>query len=525
MRADVADRFAQLDRNRAEVTYQPLPELNASGDGQSSGEVRANPADWEGGEGGGDFELAGGFADAPRRPAAPPSPAPPGGDEDEDEFVLGGSMAGAFSASPAQPPPAPPRPAAAPEEPAGEPESETYPVAAGEGGKPADPPPADPPAPRRGPDEEEAAHSEATGGDALLEIALQESGRSTGRGRRRAGLVVKGDKLLLRCPAGHPVRVARKHAGKVGRCPHPGCGLKYLVPDVPPDPAAGAEADDAAAPAAPAGPPDPSAAGAFTRYVEGVRLHAVVPDKVKKKPDSQAKAFAEADLALSPEALLVLTLEGKRGPFGFGGEKPAQVREKARAHLAGGGAVPKDLPCPHLLLAAENAGEVAVEYPPAYPHESAFGGEPVFGAGRVALRLPHTGGESGGAEAGGGEVRFVSLTLSQFRRFAAAMEEFGFASDYAAGAPIPRTDEAPTHAGHYTDAEVPELPRPDLYLADPALNAVVSGYRCESCGLIVSEDGRKKEKLGGANGKGLAKAKCPKCGEPFGNRPLYKLAK
>jgi hypothetical protein len=29
--------------------------------------------------------------------------------------------------------------------------------------------------------------------------------------------------------------------------------------------------------------------------------------------------------------------------------------------------------------------------------------------------------------------------------------------------------------------------------------------------------------LGGANGKGIAKAKCPKCTQKMGNQPLYQL--
>ncbi|WP_171189603.1 hypothetical protein [Alienimonas chondri] len=246
---------------------------------------------------------------------------------------------------------------------------------------------------------------------------------------------------------------------------------------------------------------------------------------MKQKADSQAKAFEEADLALSPDTLLVVTVVGKKGSFGLGGEKTDAVRGKVREHLAKDEPNLSELPTPHLLLAGENAGEVAVEYPSDLPHESKFGGEPVFGTGRIALRLPRTGGEEDADQPPEKQkASFVSMTLSQFRRFASAMEEFGFARPYAPDAPIPRTDDAPVHTGHYTDAPVPELARPDLYLADPKLEAVIAGYRCQSCGLIVSEDGRKKEKLGGANGKGLAKAKCPKCGEKFGHEPLYKLA-
>ena len=47
------------------------------------------------------------------------------------------------------------------------------------------------------------------------------------------------------------------------------------------------------------------------------------------------------------------------------------------------------------------------------------------------------------------------------------------------------------------------------------------GWRCSGCKLVVSEDARKKEKIGGSAGRGIAKAKCPKCKQPFGNNPLY----
>ena len=549
MREDVAARFAQMSRERAEVEYQPLHELDARGAREAQTGPRRTSADDA------DFELSGQFA-APRPgdltppPAAPSAPAAPIADDD-DEFTLDDAGARHFSAAA----PAGPVRSAQP----AEPESDTYSLAsegeevedAAEGNEhegdtvdaspPAESGPGTSIAPaarsnrRAADDAEEVAHSEATGGDVLLEIAMRESGGN--RGNRRRGLKISGDKILLHCPAGHPVKVARKHGGKVGRCPHPGCGLRYLVPDIPLDPeelAAEVESATGAAGvapvAAPAGPPDELAAGQFTRYIADVRMHTVIPAKVKPKAGSQAKAFRPADLALSPDSLLVLTLEGKKGMFGMGGQKPDAIRTTIRETLAADEPDLSSLPAPHLLLAGENAAEVAVEYPTSLPHESKFGGEPVFGSGRIALRLPRTGGEADADQPPEKqEATFLSLTLSQFRRFAAAMNEFGFApgsgNRYGADTPIPLTDDAPVHTGHYTDAEVPELPRPDLYLADDSMKAVISGYRCVSCGLIVSEDGRNKEKLGGANGKGLAKAKCPKCGETFGNQPLYKLAK
>ncbi|MEM9702731.1 MAG: hypothetical protein AAF907_09850, partial [Planctomycetota bacterium] len=485
MRDDVANRYEELNRKRTEVVYRPLPEL--TNDGQyaavpDAGRARRTSDDDA------DFEFAGEFVEA------------------DDDGSFAAADAGAVSGSP------------------------TADVLS-EG---SDEPPADAPAAevaespeRTAPPEPDVPHSEATGGDALLEIARSEDKKP--RGGRRRGLRVKGDSILLYCTGGYPIKVKRKHAGKVGRCPYPACGCRYLVPDVLPEaeeettePAASADGETPERTADPVKAPDELAVGAFTRYLDGVRLHAVLPPKVKQKADSQAKTFQEADLALSSDTLLVITVEGKKGSFGLGGEKPEAVRAKVREHLGKPEAELSELPAPHLLLAGENAAEIAVEYPADLPHESKFSGEAVFGTGRIALGLPLTGAEDDADQPEEKrKLRFVSMTLSQYRRFADAMEEFGFATNYGASAPIPRTDEGPVHTGHYTDAPVPELVRPDLYEADPKLDVEIAGYRCQSCGMVVSEDGRKKEKLGGANGKGLAKAKCPKCGDKFGREPLF----
>jgi hypothetical protein len=56
--------------------------------------------------------------------------------------------------------------------------------------------------------------------------------------------------------------------------------------------------------------------------------------------------------------------------------------------------------------------------------------------------------------------------------------------------------------------------------ADTARPAVVLGHKCEKCGLIVSEDSRKKEKVGGKSPDSVAKAKCPKCKQKMGNHQL-----
>ncbi|WP_171189602.1 hypothetical protein [Alienimonas chondri] len=247
MRADVADRFAEMDQRRPEVQYQPLPELDASGaaklDAERTGPRRTSEDD-------ADFEFAGEFVEA-EEPASP--------DAGADEFTMDDIGDGSFSApllgSSTEIPAAGQAAGAEAAKPAEDKDGETYgvagadeePASAAEGDSSTAPAAEKPPA-SRGADESDVAHSDATGGDVLLDIALQEAGMN--RGGRRRGLRVQGDKILLHCPAGHPVKVGRKHAGKVGRCPHPGCGLRYLVPDIPPDPEEEAAADPGTAEAA-----------------------------------------------------------------------------------------------------------------------------------------------------------------------------------------------------------------------------------------------------------------------------------
>ena len=229
-----------------------------------------------------------------------------GGDAGDDDFDLAGDADAAQLTG--EVPVSPPTDFA-PEDP---PAENAAPVAESPDAAAAEKEPAGPPS------EPDVPHSEATGGDALLDIALEDEARRT----RRApiGLRVTADASLLRCPAGHPIRVKRKHAGKVGRCPDPDCRLRYLVPDIPPDapgengPEIDANADTDEQPTR-----DPLAAGAFTKWIDGPALHAVDPaklEKVKRAPGSLAKGGVPADLALSADTLLVLELKGKGGPAG-----------------------------------------------------------------------------------------------------------------------------------------------------------------------------------------------------------------
>jgi hypothetical protein len=156
---------------------------------------------------------------------------------------------------------------------------------------------------------------------------------------------------------------------------------------------------------------------------------------------------------------------------------------------------------------------------PAVPgEESLFADVPVFGTGRIVVRV---------APADGANDRaYLSFTLSQFREFSHMLAESYALADYGAGTSIPLVDELTEATCHYSETVMHSLApaRLEYYRADPAIKLITLGRRCEKCGLVVSEDSRKKEKIGGASDASVAKAKCPKCKSKFGNITLYGVA-
>jgi len=168
------------------------------------------------------------------------------------------------------------------------------------------------------------------------------------------------------------------------------------------------------------------------------------------------------------------------------------------------------------LLTPDQVRQMRVVQPAASRAESMFQGVPVFGTGRIAVLLPATD-ESA-------PPRYVSLGINQFRRFAQALAELYGVENFGADCGIPIEDEF-EDAGkcHYLGVPVRGIRNIDFYRADPTCEVVVAGWKCAGCGLVISEDAREKEKLGGKGGKGLAKVKCPKCQQKFGEQPVHTL--
>src|SRR5690606_27319227 len=89
---------------------------------------------------------------------------------------------------------------------------------------------------------------------------------------------------------------------------------------------------------------------------------------------------------------------------------------------------------------------------------------------------------------------------------------------------VPLADTTTELVCHFSESKLHALNETPYYVADSAYSLEVIGRKCAACGIIVREDARKKEKIGGLDGKGIAKAKCPKCAAKFGNLTLYALA-
>uniref|UniRef100_A0A7C2JWQ0 Uncharacterized protein n=1 Tax=Schlesneria paludicola TaxID=360056 RepID=A0A7C2JWQ0_9PLAN len=352
----------------------------------------------------------------------------------------------------------------------------------------------------------EVAHSEATGGEVLLSIAKAEEQDIQ---QVRKQLREKGT-FVVYCPMGCRVRVQERHRGKAGKCPK--CGSTFFVPKVAPKPkqdVAPAESQIVATAA------DPNAFGKWRGWMEDVCLHTVVPQKLRIKADSLKNDFQLVDVAFSDEGLLLLTLVKTPGFLGSNLKKKPSVRQAAQEHLKSGGKLESLAVAAQRLIPASALSQMGMGQPSPPDVESLFGNIPVFGAGRIAVRLPKSPDAT--------QTDYLTFSLSQFRKFSQALEAVLGMSDFGGNTEVPLTDSYNTLKCHYSDVPVRELLGVEYYQKDPGFKLQVAGWRCSGCGLVVSEDARKKEKIGGLNGKGIAKAKCPKCPAKFGNNPLYEV--
>jgi hypothetical protein len=416
-----------------------------------------------------------------------------------------------------------------------EPQESTKPARAGTGGKAsktAAPPEAGKKTPDSRPefsnefDNRFGAEDHVAPGEGLLRVALAEEAETGSRRRLQKGSEGSAKSgFRVYCPNGHCIEVQERHRGRTGRCPR--CREVYNVPAGTWDEDKALQDDEAQKAAAITAAIDADeakargnqgveiSAGEYTRWMLDSHFHAVDLTKLKLKPGSLLKDFQDADVAFAPDGLLAVLLAKKGGLLG-GGEKKKLASRDAVVHHLSEGKARQDLPCgAHYFFAAALVPQIRVVQPIVSAEQSMFAGVPVFGEGRIAVRLPK--------QDESPNPQFLSFTLSEFRRFVKILEEFYGLRGLGAGCGVPLEDVFAERYCHFSNQPLRILEHIEFYKGDPGIKLKVIGYKCAGCGLVVSEESREKEQIGGKGGKKLAKAKCPKCKKPFGELPQYSL--
>lgn len=367
---------------------------------------------------------------------------------------------------------------------------------------------------------QDGAPGMAETGDVLLDIAMKEEKEEKTRRKIRAKekTRTKGDRVALKgflfvfCPNGHQIQVEERFRGQTGRCPR--CKSVFHVPqlDWETKKNLAKQAEEEA-----------KKESRYTDWALDAKLHQLDTTKLKLKPGSLQKEFQEVDLGYTEDSLLIVT-HGKQNAGLFAGEKNKKKFEELRA------AVQEHLRLDQELLDLPAAGyreykkedmeKVTVVQPTAAIHESMFAGVPVFGEGMIAVRMPALEQDKDATD-----IMFVSFSLTEFRDFAEQVKERFGTEDLGHMEGVPGADSFSKHKCHYSDRIIESIEATDYHQADPQIDLEIIGRKCQACNLVVSEESRKKEKLGGAAGKGIAKAKCPKCTQKFGDITLFGIRK
>jgi DNA-directed RNA polymerase subunit RPC12/RpoP len=337
----------------------------------------------------------------------------------------------------------------------------------------------------------------------LLGIALTQE-KESGQRKRKRRAELRRKRILIPCPAcGVWLRVREEQAGKTVRCR--GCQTTVSVPEIRKKDKATSEVE---------GPK------VELDWLTDVHLHLVTPTEISLKPGSLQDLFQTADVVFNDDGLQLIALGAapkKKSLFSRGGSDDlSEKRTAVREHIGKSGEFTK-LPDAELHSVSTDAlSSIRLVQPVRKAHESMFAGVAVFGEGRIAVYLP--------LMLEGGQQAFCSMPLNLWRQFSRQLRSVGVELPAKANG-VPENEHHISPLCHYTQAKVESIREVTYYTNDDAFELELTGYRCTACGIAVSEAGRAKNKLGGSAGKSIAKAKCPKCAEKFGNEPMYRIAK
>ncbi len=500
MREDVAARYRKMTANPQQIIYSTIPASQRTDylPARVSDDKNAIPKAYDS-EG---FVLSGGPDNSNSQPAA------------EDGFELGSGKAKTTSASqpvaqgtqPATPAPkADAAKTAAPVDGPDKPKEQTP----GGAVPPQEAKPASVPTDATSSPATESPSKVTRGGkgseDDLLSIAMQDEREV--RKRRSDKLADRKQKqMLVPCACGAWIRVHESQAGKSVRCRK--CKQPVIVPQI----RRKAEKKQT----------EKSAAASIdVTWIEGVRFFRLAPTSIVLKPGSVADKFVDADLAVTDSQIVVIAFSGgdkkKRGLLGKAPKVDrAEQRKLLREQISKTGTFTGLTDVEVHTISAQHIAEIRLVQPILKASESMFAGVPVFGDGRLAVFLPIT--------LENAEQAYCSQSLSGFRTLSDSLKKFKVELPAAENG-VPATEKIDNLSCFINQSRVESIRDLTYYEQDPAFELELTGFRCKACTAVISEEGRLKNKLGGGNGKAIAKAKCPKCSGKMGEERLYRIKK
>ena len=346
-----------------------------------------------------------------------------------------------------------------------------------------------------------------SGDDDLLAIAMQDE-REVKKRRSDKLADRKQKQMLIPCSCGAWIRVHQSQAGKSVRCRK--CKQPVTVPNI-----------RRKAEKKKTGKAD-AVASIDVTWIEGVRFFRLAPTSIVLKPGSVADKFIEADLAITDSQIAVVAFTGgdkkKRGLLSKAPKVDlAEQRKQLREQISKTGNFTGLADVEVHTISTDHVAEIRLVQPILKASESMFAGVPVFGDGRLAVFLPIALENS--------EQAYCSQTLSAFRTLCDLLKKKFNLELPAAENGVPATEKFDNLNCFINQSRVESLRDVNYYEQDPAFELELSGFRCKACTAVISEEGRVKNKLGGSNGKAIAKAKCPKCSGKMGEERLYRIKK
>ncbi len=392
----------------------------------------------------------------------------------------------------------------------------------------------------------------------LFDLAVSEEKEATGPKKRTPGKM----SFLVKCPScSSNIRVQSYRQGKIGQCPK--CSLPFMVPILaPPKKTEDKKGKKKGKEKLESLPED--------QIITSVDWHEINEKKFKPKAKALAGKGTKVDIIRREDGLLFAWAE-KKGLMGVAAAQTEKARSDIASHLLAGKPA-SDVPAtrsefiPVELLqqirfiwpgTGENeveANQEAENNDEQATVENFTAGIPVFGETAIVLEIPllplppeseaaseletpvHPGLKQNKKKKKPKKpkkkkvkppadplTRCLSLTLSQYRKVRVWLEELTGKPNFLAHAQIPLENVTEPWKCELSEEQFDALASPEYYLSDPATDTTIVGWLCQCNEVAISEQARAEQKFGGKKPAGLAKAKCPKCEQKFGQNPLHHL--